>query len=287
MPVTIPDSAGPHLREIAPNARWVRDGNYTLSNSWSKEMEDVLRFFDEQKQFKRRLPRLLGKWRELTAELAEGRTGLFLQSHGFHILSWEPASTAGYPGDLLVQWESLTPIFVEVKGPDWEGEFEGHLEKEEFIKRKALGKYVDGEGGASSPVEIPFRVIRDNALKKFAGDRPNMVVVVDDLMCSPADARGVIDGQVREFLREPASARVGAILFLRPECPVGGPVRYVSNFYDNPAASVSCQLPKAAVTILTDRAEQDAAMIDTESSAWSDDWDGALQDLAKKLCVGA
>lgn len=64
-------------------------------------------------------------------------------------------------------------------------------EKKEFFERKALVKYVDGEGRAASPVQIPFKVIRDNALKKFTDDRPNMVVVVDDLMISPAEARGV------------------------------------------------------------------------------------------------
>jgi hypothetical protein len=80
------------------SAKWVRDGNYTISNSWNKEMEDVLRFFDEQNQLERRLPRLQGKWRKLAAELAEGRTGRFLYSHGFRILAWEPPSVTGCPG---------------------------------------------------------------------------------------------------------------------------------------------------------------------------------------------
>jgi hypothetical protein len=190
-------------------------------------------------------------------------------------------------GDLLVEGKTLAPIFIEVKGPDWEGEFEGELEKEEFFERKTLGKYVDGEGRAASPVEIPFKVIRHNALKKFADDRPNMVVIVDDLMLSPAVARGIIDGQVREFLREPGSARLGAILFLRPECPVGEPVRYLSNFYDNPAALSACQLPEDAVAVLKDRAEQDSAIVQAEANRWADDPQRTLEDLATKLCSGA
>jgi len=287
MPVTIPNSAGPYLRRIAVSAKWVRDGNYTISNSWTKEMEDVLRFFDEQNQLQRRLPRLQGKWRELAAELAEGRAGRFLHSHGFRILAWEPPSLTGCPGDLLVQAKTPAPIFVEVKCPDWEGEFEGELEKKEFFERKALGKYVDGEGRAASAVEIPFRVIRDNALKKFTDDRPNMVVVVDDLMLSPAEARGIIDGQVRGFLREPALARLGAILFLKPECPVGEPVRYLSNFYDNPAALPACQLPRDAVAVLKDRAEQDSTIVHDEANRWTDDPQRTLEDLATKLCGGA
>ena len=250
MPVSFPRSAGPYVQRIFQNSRWARTGSGTLSKSYAAEMEDTLRFYDRQGRLQPRLNRLRGNRRELFAELAEARAGRFLHDLGFAILEWEPASTTGFPGDLLVQLGQATPIFVEVKGPDWEGEFQSEMEKEEFLERKSLGKYVDGEARAASPVQIPFTVIRDNALKKFADDRPNMAVVVDDMMLSPADARGVIDGQVEAFFREPATTRLGAILFLLPEFPAGSASRYVSNFYDNAAALVPCQLPKAAVAVL-------------------------------------
>lgn len=286
MPIALPINAGRHLQRIARDAKWARDGKGTVTDSQAEEIEDTLRFLDGHDQLECRLNRLRGKWRELVAELAEARTGRFLTNLGFQILGWQPPSPTGCLGDLLVRWGSSVPIFVEVKAPDWEGEFEGELEKEEFFKRKSLGKYVDGEGRAASPVEIPFRVIRENALKKFADDRPNLAVVVDDLMMSPADARGIIDGQVREFFREPATARLGGILFLLVERPVGSAVSYVSNFYDNPDALVPCQLSKPAVTTLTDRAEQDSAMLDAEALRWSEDRQGALEELARKLCAG-
>ena len=223
----------------------------------------------------------------LDAVIHLGVPAVFCTTWASQSWSREPASTTGFPGDLLVQLGQATPIFVEVKGPDWEGEFQSEMEKEEFLERKSLGKYVDGEARAGSPVQIPFTVIRDNALKKFADDRPNMAVVVDDMMLSPADARGVIDGQVEAFFREPATTRLGAILFLLPEFPAGSASRYVSNFYDNAAALVPCQLPKAAVAVLADRAEQDSAMVDAEPRRWSEDHQGSLEDLARRLCASA
>jgi hypothetical protein len=224
-------------------------------------MEDTFRFYDQQGRLQPRLNRLRGNRRELFAELAEARAGRFLHNLGFKILGWEPPSTTGFPGDLLVQLGQTVPIFVEVKGPDWEGEFEAELEKKEFFKRKALGKYVDGKSRAVSPIQIPFIVIKENALKKFSDDRPNLVVIVDDLLDSPADARGVIEGYVATFFENVEVKRLGGVLFLKPETVWGRPAHYLSNLYDNPNAFTACRLPVAAIEILTAAAERDAAAI--------------------------
>lgn len=68
---------------------------------------------------------------------------------------------------------------------------------------------------------------------------------------------------------------------------MGEPVRYLSNFYDNPAALPACQLPEAAVAVLKDRAEQDSATVQAEAGRWADDRQRTLEDLANKLCRGA
>jgi hypothetical protein len=218
-------------------------------------MEIVLQYLDQEGQFERLLSRLRDDTRSRNSTLAEARAARFLHGLGFQILQWEPPSVTGCPGDLLAQMEDPTPIFIEVKAPDWQGE----LSEDERPQRKTLGKHVDAEARAVSPIEMPFQVIRNNALKKFTDDQPNLVVIVDDLFDSPASARGVIEGYVDEFFHDPETARVGGILFLCPQCPVGRPVSYSSNFYHNPAALDRCRLPKAVITILSNRAEQDAA----------------------------
>jgi hypothetical protein len=284
MPMALPNNAGRYLRRIAQDAKWARDGKETIPPMWAEELEDTLQFLDGHNQLECRLSRLRGKWRELVAELAEARTGRFLANLGFQILGWQPPSPTGCPGDLLVRWGAAAPVFVEVKAPDWEGEFQGELENEEFQKRKTLGKYVDNEGGAASPTEIPFRVIRENALKKFADDRPNMAVVVDDLRISPAEARGMIEDHVKQFFQEPQTVRLGAILFVCVEHPAGEPARYLSNFYENRSATSACQLPEAAVAVLTARAERDSSIVQAEAGKWAGDRQGALEDLARRLC---
>lgn len=283
MAMSLPNSAGIRLRQIAQGAQWVRDGG-TMPESWAEEIEHTLQFLDGQGQFQPRLNSLRGNWRQLNGVLAEGRTGRFLDSLGFRILAWEPPSLTGYPGDLLVQWKALTPIFVEVKGPDWEGEFQSQLPNHKFLKRKALGKQVDGEAGAVSPVGMPFQVIRDNAMKKFAPNQPNMVVIVDGLLVSPANARGVIDSHVEKFFGEPQTDKLGAILFLLAECPAGGQVRYRSNFYTNPLALAACLLPEHAAVVLNDRAVRDWAERKAEATNRKRNRRKELAELSRKLC---
>jgi hypothetical protein len=280
----LPNNAGSYLLRIAQESKWIRDGNTTIPPSWAEEMEGTLQFLDGHDQFECRLKRLCGKWRELVAELAEARTCRFFANLGFQIQGWQPPSLTGCPGDLLIKWGTTNPVFVEVKAPDWEGEFEGEMEQKEFFERKAQGKHVDGEHGPTSPTGIPFQVILRNALKKFSDDRPNMTVIVDDLRLSPAKARGIIDGDVKKFFEEPHTEKLGAILFLRFECNMGESVRCLSNFYDNPKAKLACRLAYVPTTVLKDRAERDLAITQAEAKRWADNRRGALEEQVRKLC---
>lgn len=260
MSLLLPDCAGPCLRSIHPRATWARDGSGTLPRPWATEFEAVLQFLDSHGQFERRMSRLTDDRRALFAVLAEGRTGRFLVGLGFRILAWEPPSPTGL-GDLLVQWGNATPVFVEVKAPDKEGEWAKELSLDELLARKALGRLAPPESGAVSPVEMPFQVIRDKVLKKLTADQPNLAVIVDDLRASPADARGVIEGSVARFFGSPDVKRLGGVLFLKPETVWGRPVYYLSNFYHNPNALTACCLPEQVIDTLTASAERDAAMI--------------------------
>lgn len=277
----LPSNAGSYLLRIAQDSKW--NGTTTISPSYAEEMEDTLQFLDGHGQLERCLSRLRGKWRDLSAELAEARTSRFFANLGFQIRGWQPPSSTGCPGDLLIQWGATNPVFVEVKAPDWEGEYKGEMEQQEFRMRKAQGKYVDGEHGPTSPTEIPWKVILENALKKFSDDRPNLAVVVDDLRLSPTKARGMIDGDVRKFFQEPDTEKLGAILFLCLDCNAGESVHCLSNFYDNPTAISACQLPSAPAAVLKSRAERDSAITQAEAKKWTDR-QSALHDVARKLC---
>lgn len=264
MPMSLPPNAGPYLRKVFEGARWARDGNGTLRSSIATEIENTLCFYDQQARFECRLPRLRGKRRELFAELAEARAGRFLHAQGFQVLQWEPASTTGYPGDILVQFGESASIFTEVKAPDWEGE----LTPEERISgRKQQGKFLHAEARVVGLALPAIQVIRGNALKKFGFDRPNLAAVVDDLFMSPADARGVMEWQIDQFFQETKTQCLGGILFLSVDCPVGRAVRYISNFYENPSAVSKCKIPEAAARLLIGCAERDAAMMESEWAA--------------------
>jgi hypothetical protein len=261
MPMSLPIDAGTYLRKIFDGARWAGDGNGALRPSLAAEIEATLRFYDQQGRFERRLARLRGNYRELLAELAEPRAGRFLHEEGFQILEWEPPSSTGYPGDLLVQFEGSAAIFAEVKAPDWEGEL---TPEERAAGRKQQGKFLHAEARAVGLALGPLQVIRNNALKKFSVDRPNLVVVVDNLFASPADARGVMEWQIDEFFQDARTQYLGGILFLLVDCPAGRAVRYISNFYENAAAVSNCRIPEPAVRVLLARAERDAAIMSRE-----------------------
>lgn len=139
--------------------------------------------------FERFLPRLRARESERDGALAEARTGFFFQRNGFRIVAWAPEAVLDRPGDMEVQWQDTEPVFVEVKGPGWEGE----LSAEEIrAGRRFLPKYINAEGRAVGPVARVVSAV-DKALPKFAPDRINLVVVVDDLFVSPHlkfDVRG-------------------------------------------------------------------------------------------------
>lgn len=242
MPITLGPNSGTLLRNLASEAKWVREGDYQLADCYASEIEDTLRFLDGAGQFGRFLPRLTDDLRAFNAALAEVRAARVFDELGFRITNWEPPSPTGNPGDLEVTWPPSTAIFVEVKGPDWQSELSPSELRGE---RKGRGKWVDLEGRSVSPTDSAFDVIRRNALKKFTGLRPNLVVIVDDLFVSPAQARGVIDEKVVEFFREPDVAVLGGILFITLDY-VNGQIRYFVNFYENSQPLPTCQLPAGA-----------------------------------------
>lgn len=102
-------------------------------------------------------------------------------------MEWEPVAIDNRPGDLLVSLVDGRPVFVEVKAPTWQGELGRKLKTAEPDKAQQIVyrinqvKYINAEARFVDPVGVTIDVIAKNAIPKLADDRPNLIVVGDDL----------------------------------------------------------------------------------------------------------
>jgi hypothetical protein len=220
---------GPLTRTVLDRAAWRAESQYPAFQVWADEAERLFAFLEAQGAFDRFLPRLCAREREKTAALAEARAGFFFHRNGFRILRWEPEEVAGRPGDLEIQWRDSEPIFVEVKGPDWEGEL---TDAERRAGRKDFPKYINAEGRAIAPQERVVYAIT-KALPKLAERRANLVVVVDDLFVSPVELpKDHLTAVVANALADPTCHFVGGVFLLNP-VSYGDFVEYRKYFVPN------------------------------------------------------
>src|SRR4029450_8710125 len=113
---------------VCRGAKWCEQDDFPAHQIWADELEQLLRFLDQQGQFLKFFPRLHDQTNEhRSAALAEARTAFFLNRIGFEICDWEPIATGGNPGDLSVRIAATPPVFVEVKAPGWQGELTEQL----------------------------------------------------------------------------------------------------------------------------------------------------------------
>ena len=101
---------------------WLDKSVFPAHQEWADETEKVLAFLESQGVLDSMMSRLTARESERDGALAEARTGFFFSRNGFRIVEWEPEAVMGRPGDLEIQWRDTPTIFVEVKGPGWEGE---------------------------------------------------------------------------------------------------------------------------------------------------------------------
>ncbi|MDP2605534.1 MAG: hypothetical protein Q8S00_23580 [Deltaproteobacteria bacterium] len=229
MPPPAEVKLGPLTRTVLDGAVWRDESKYPAFQVWADEAERLFAFLEAQGVFKRFLPRLRAREREKTAALAEARAGFFFHRNGFRILRWEPEEVPGHPGDLDLQWQESEPIFVEVKGPDWEGEL---TEAERRAGRKDLPKYINAEARAIAPQDRVLYAIT-KALPKLAERRANLVVVVDDLFVSPVELpKEYLTAVLATALADPACRFLGGVFLLSP-VTYGGFVEYRKYFVPN------------------------------------------------------
>lgn len=220
---------GPLTRAVVEGAIWREESEYPAFQVWADEAESLLAFLVAQGVFERFLPRLRAREREKTAALAEARAGFFFHRNAFRIIRWEPEEVPGRPGDLDIQWRDSEPIFVEVKGPDWQAEL---TDVKRGAGRKDLPKYINAEGRAIAPQERVTYAI-SKALPKLGERRANLVVVVDDLFVSPLDLpKDYLTAVIAKDLTDPARNLVGGVFLLNPVC-YGDVVEYRKYFVPN------------------------------------------------------
>ena len=239
--MAIPDEViiGPLTREIFSGASWRCSDDFPSNQAWADDVESVLSHLKAQKQFRRFLPMLRGKLTQRDSALAEARTAFFFSRNGFSIVSWEPRGGSNSLGEFEIQQELLPPIFVEVKGPRWEGE----IDQSERPERKKERKYKNGEVRSLDTIgkiiEAINKAIKQN---KFLAGKPNLLVVyISNLFVSPTElSKKIVLPKVKTALKTASS--LSGVLMLYLICQ-GTSIRYETLFVKNTKADKDSKLP--------------------------------------------
>jgi hypothetical protein len=222
---------GSLTRLMHSRSSWEPSSVFPSNQKWADEVERILCFLEVQGVLDVFLPRLCARETERDGALAEARMGFFFARNGFDILRWEPEEVLNRPGDLDIQWGDTEPIFVEVKGPGWQGELSQEARKRGRLKHQ---KYINAEARFVDPIERVEYAIK-KALPKFASGRINVVAVVDDLFFSPTEMPAVIlNGRLTRFLADPLYRIVAGVFLMNAVSYVyRSDVEYPSHFVPN------------------------------------------------------
>lgn len=232
---------GPLTSAMCDSASWKGQDNFPPSQLLANEVEKILSFLQVHGQFQRYLPVLKGKITQRDGALAEARVAFFFHRNGFSILSWEPEGASNRLGDFEVQWKKTRPIFVEVKGPRWEGELE---DNEKFGPRRSQPRYLNAEARFFNPVEKVISAAK-KAVPKFLSNRPNLLVVTGYLLfCSPSKLpRDIVEPQISHALSDQNFSRVGGIMIFDTHYSLKC-IEYQIVFVENPNAKPLCVIPE-------------------------------------------
>jgi hypothetical protein len=220
---------GPQSRALLACSTWTQTNSYPAHQAWADELEQLLSLLQVEGVLGRFLPRLSS--REWEGALAEARAAFYFKRNGFRITNWQPRANPTIPGDLEIQWSDTEKIFVEVKGPGWESE----LSQEEIeAKRQQQPKYINAEARFVDPYER-LRYAIAKAVPKFTDNRPNLVVVVDDLFFSPLEGPPLLlHWRLAKILGDLTFAIVSAVFLLKPIKYAGkATVEYLQYFCPN------------------------------------------------------
>lgn len=234
---------GPLTQAMCKDASWCHiDHVFPSDQVWADEIEKVLSFLEIKGQFDRYLPSLRGKLTQRDGAIAEARVAFFFHRNGFSIISWEPKGEKNRFGEFEIIWPNTKPIFVEVKGPRWEGE----LNDEELIgHRRKEPKYPHGEARSVQPVEKVI-VAAEKAIPKFLPDKSNLLVVVGYLLfLSPKDLpKNIVEPQLISALSDERFSRIGGIIIFDTQYNYKSKlIEYQTIFINNPNVLPLCAIP--------------------------------------------
>lgn len=249
MPLNTRIKIGPLVNAIFRKAKWLNAVTFPSDQAQADELEKLLSHLDSHKQLNRYSSMLCARIEQKDSALAEVRASYFLNLKGFSIVSWEPKGSSNTLGEFEIQWARTNPIFVEVKGPRWEGELE---DNEIHGQRRHQQKYPNGEARWFDSIGKCMKVAEDKALPKFLSDRPNMLVIVDDnlfvsLLQLPRD---IVEPSISSKLAESVYLRLGGILIFNTDYSTD-PISYSTVFIENPSPDPKCAVPTDVARVLS------------------------------------
>jgi hypothetical protein len=167
-------AVGPLTSAMCNQGRWrAEETLYPHWQVYADEIESVLRFAEAQHQLERYWPRLTARKAQRDSALDEIRIAYYFHRNEFEIVEWEPVGQHNRMGEYLVRGPSNVDVFVEVKGPRWEGELKPWEIQQGRTKQP---KDLDSEARWVSPRKR-IQIEIDKAYGKFAPTTHNLLVI--------------------------------------------------------------------------------------------------------------
>lgn len=171
---------GPVARKLINPDRWT--GEYPAWPAFSRELDALLHFANQNDYLQRFLPNLESKDRQRDKALSELRLAFLFRGHEFGITRWDPPGANGKTGEFLLSSTGEPDVFVEIKSRGWESELT-QAQKDAGLAK--LLKYDVWKGGAVGNWQaVRACISSENCYPKFSSIQPNLLVIADDLNVS-------------------------------------------------------------------------------------------------------
>lgn len=171
------------LNEIKAGSKWEGRDAFPSTVEWETEVNKWLLFIKNNRQFEQFKPRLREKPQIRNETLAEIQTAYFISEiFGCPIIEWEPQGADNKRGEFSFKVPDGV-VFCEVKSPGWEADIAKENSNSPRLKEP---KYINGEAGSFNNAD-DVRYAIEKAFPKFLYDRPNLLIIVDDLFVSLKD----------------------------------------------------------------------------------------------------
>lgn len=239
---------GPLTSTVVDRATRDEHDDYPAWQFYADEAERLFSFAESQGVFEMYLPELTRTANQRDSAVSELRVAFYFDRNSFRVSEWRPVGEPPKEGEFAITGPNAESIFVEVKSPGWEFELD---QSERLAGRTKQPKYINGEGRSIANDEaIVFAV--NKAYAKFAANRPNLLVIVDDLFVSLEHgtdiwARAALYSQPEGKFASAEHARLGGVgcFWFRTDHQT---VWYEMRLFVNAHATPECRLPESFVS---------------------------------------